>query len=46
METTDADGLVEVTVDKTVFNFLFLFGTTTTTVEGTAVKIEREGKSL
>lgn len=46
MEKTSADGLVEVTVDKTVFNVLFLFGTTTTTVEGTAIKIEREGKNL
>lgn len=46
LEKADADGLVEVTVDKTVVNFLYLFGTTTTTVEGTAIKIEREGKNL
>lgn len=46
LEKTGADGLVEVTVDKTVVNFLYLFGTTTTTVEGTAIKIEREGKNL
>ena len=46
LEKNGADGLVEVTVDKTVVNFLYLFGTTTTTVEGTAIKIEREGKNL
>lgn len=38
----NADALIDVKADYTVFNFLFLFGFYTTEVEGKAIKINKK----